>query len=366
MAVTLKNIAEIVGCSPSIVSDVLNDTGRKTRVSEEKRNQILAVAKEKHYRSNLNARRLAGKSTKTIGLIICPHISIIQSDMISRLSKLLKENGYNNYACFPANGDQELAAIENFISLGFDGIIANNLLNRIDQAKYSIPMIFIGAMENNYDISSDVHYGEYLATKHLLGHGHKRIGFFSDRQLSNQRKFNGYIEALSEKGINPGGKWVLDFLHNPDFGGSLEKLIKKNKISAFVCTGDITGGRLMTFLISRGYRVPEDIAITGYDGSFTVEMTPCPMTSVVMPLRELASRGVELLLDKISNKVCRKLDPPIFVKPKLFIGGSCGCPKHVPGENISYTGSSFTLEETEELMLKLPPEQVKEEYRYEY
>lgn len=365
MSVTLKDIANAVGCSSSIVSEVLNNTGRQSRVSTEKREQIIETAARMNYRSNLNAKRLAGKSTRTIGLIVSPQLSPLGSELVFRLSKCLSLNGYSNYSSFPMNAKEELAAIENFISLGFDGILLNHTFNVLEHSKYPIPIVAIGATENKFDISSDVHYGEYMATRHLLNHGHRKIGFFCDRQRSNQRKFNGYTSALEEKNISAGSAWVLEFLDNNDFMNDLERLLKKEKVTAFVTTGDITAGRLMAFLISRGYRVPEDVAITGYDGNFMVEMTACPLTSVVMPLRELAAQSVELLMHKIGNNIKTQTVPPKLVKPCLFIGGSCGCPRHVPNNTTIYRDLPMTIESAAEMMQQLPPEQ-REDYRFEY
>jgi hypothetical protein len=84
-----------------------------------------------------------------------------------------------------------------------------------------------------------------------------------------------------------------------------------------------------------------------------------------MPLRELAAQSVELLMHKIKNNIKTQTVPPKLVKPCLFIGGSCGCPRHIPKDNTIYHNLPLTIESASEMMQQLPPEQ-REDYRFEY
>lgn len=323
--ITIKDIAFQVGCAHSIVSNVLNNSGRHNRVSEEKRQLILETAHKLGYRSNLNAKRLVGKSTRMIGVIVSRNFSPISSDFIMWLTHLLSKRGYSTLLTSCPDASEEFKAINNFVDLGFDGIVTTFLENEIYTRDIPIPTVFVGNYRGQSDICTDFQYGESLAVRHLIRHGHRKVCFYCDRVSGNPEKYQGYLDALRETGIVPDPIWVLQTHANDHFEEQLFRLIRKERVRAFAGTSDEASARLMRYLQQHGLRIPEDIAITGCDANFSVLLTTPALTSIVYPTRDIASQTVELLLRHLEHRGTEEPSKRISIKPKLFIGGSCGC-----------------------------------------
>ena len=315
----------MVGVSRPVVSAVLNNRNN-SRVSNEKRKEIQRLVKELNFLPNRSALQLRGKPSKTIGILQNYFPSPMQSEMIRIMADLLLKKGYQSYYAGISTQEHEKVIIDNLISRGLDGIIISYLGSKIVQENYDIPIVSISERIEKFDIAVDLVHGGYIATKHLMEHGHKKIGFITTYISANLRKFEGYKKALSEKGILPGKKWLVQLTRNADFDKELEHLINKEKVTAFCATNDYIAGKFMSYLVKKGYKVPEDIAVTGFDGMTFAEFTVCPLTTVVQPLKAISEKSVEILLKKINSGDYARTES-LFLKPHLHIGSSCGCNK---------------------------------------
>lgn len=337
MAITSKDIAKLAGVSRSAVSAVLN--GHYNKVSLEKREKILAIAQDLRYRPNPAALILAKKKTRRIGIITSPFMSGIYSDLTSKIAFLLRERNYSSSLVTPLDAKQELEAVMDFESFGADGIIIAYALNDVKKLNTKIPLVSMSPYPGQYELRVDLKYAFELAVNHFRTHGHRKIGFVCPDLSVVPLQWEGYLAA-----IGASGAYKLEVTENPKFAQELDAMIQEEGVRAWCVTNDLLAARLMRHLLSAGYRVPEDAALIGFDGSAFVEVTPCPLTTIVFPAARIAERCIELLFEKIESSDTAFRPEPELVKPGLHIGESCGCRAGKP-YRISWDRQILTLDD---------------------
>jgi len=326
--VTMKDIAILVGVSRQAVSSALNNNDN-CRVSEAKRREIKRAARELNYVSNSAALSLKGAPSKIIGFMGPLGGAGLTSTLTTEISQMLIAKGYNilyNEYNWSNRGATE--ALLNLLARGVDGIIVYcSEEAKIFEVNQTVPYLFFS--HNNaafMDVGVDNEYGGYLATKHLLEHGHEKAALLIIREYKKQNaKLRGWRRAHREAGIRISDE---DIIILRELNGSVEKAvayIKDKKFTAIFAANDFIAAKLIKILTQRQIRVPEDIAVIGYDGYTFCEFTPSSLTTVIQPLREQAEFGVKLLLERIKNKELHSPPAGHLLKPVLYRGGSCGC-----------------------------------------
>jgi LacI family transcriptional regulator len=326
MAVTMKDIAEMAGVSQPAVSAVLNNK-TNCRVSSEKRTKILRLAEELNFKRNHSALQLRGMPTKTVAILSGDYPSTLHSELFRELNNNLLSNGYQSYYAAVSDPQHLKKITSEFICRGVEGIVSYYINFDFDKNNYPVPIVAISNHTNDYDIAIDSEHGGYVAGQHLVSHGHLKMGIVGSGLSSNSGKFKGFRRAISEAGLEFNDKWIIELTHNPNSVAQILDVIKNDKITAFFTTNDYIGGKIMALLQHKGYKIPADIAIIGFDGMSFGEFTISPLTTIVQPFKRLGSKSVDILMDKIENQDF-SIRQPVLIKPELFIGSSCGCNKH--------------------------------------
>jgi LacI family transcriptional regulator len=322
MRVTLKNIAERANVSQAAVSIAINNK-RSSRVSEAKRNEILALVKELDYKPNVSARNLKGKGSNTIGIIGGFAGVSVQSGLLWRITTLLQEKGYHSLVVNATIGNENpVQTINEFIAHGVDGIVIASL-SGID-FDIPIPHIRVDTGEN-CDIGIDKEQGGYEITKHLIEkHGHERIAFLAFTDVRYSRYF-GHVRAIEESGIISDPNLFISLRDNSLAEMEIMNLVEKKRVSAFCCSNDYIAAHLISLLRRNGAGVPDDVAVTGFDGLTLTEYVDPPISTVVQPMFELAERSVEMLLNRLDGK--SDVTRGHMLSPRLHVAESCGCEK---------------------------------------
>lgn len=312
MNITAKQIAEMVHVSKQAVYSVL---GNKTPclVSAEKKEKILFLAKAYHYKRSTAALCLKGKSTRQIGAVIdsfCGREALI----VSLLASKLEIEGYSLKVSKITTVNQGEEMIQNYISSGADAVIfSGRRLTDIHYEDHEVPLLALDG-----EFGTDFFSGSRKAAEHLIWkHGHRKILHVASEPVAAP-KYLGYCKAMEEAGLK-----ALPILHtimNEKFNEQL-KLYLDSGVTAFVTTGDDTASLLIYYLRTQGIKVPEDVAVTGFDGFASFP----EIASVVDPVEKVAKLGCKMLLKKIRGKILQPLD---FVKiePGFQPSFSCGCP----------------------------------------
>lgn len=344
MAVTMKDLAMLAGVSRQAVSSVLNGNG-SSRVSEENRKKILRIAKEINYIPNSAARSLKGGVTKTIGLLGTPYSSGLNSALANEISNVLHAQGYNLLSYEYGSGTSSAACgVTELLARGVDGIIILNSEDRhLLEKNQQVPYVFCS--HNNisgYDVGIDNIKGGYIAVKHLIEHGRKRICFLDIQNSGDKNsKLRGMQKALSEAKIKIDMKYFLNLRELNGISSRLISILCTLRADAIFCTNDYIAAKLIAVLIYNNIKVPNDIAVIGYDGYTFSEFAAVPMTTVIQQIHEQAEIATKILIRRIKNNSLNVVPEGINLTPELYCASSCGC--NCNGLDRMFTMNSFPM-----------------------
>lgn len=270
------------------------------------------------------------------------------SALVDEAAHLLISRGYN--IIYNSSSLSKLSIPQSILQLtarGVDGIIFYDY----DDVKslninQTVPYMFFS---DKLDVGIDREYGGYMATKHLLEHGHNKVLLMMIQSWETQHpRYSGWQRAHAEAGIEVGHNDVIILR---ELNGCVNKVVdclKRKKVTAVYAFNDYIGAKLITVLLQNNIRVPEDIAVIGNDGHSFTEFFPIPLTTVITPVRPQAEIGVELFLERVKKKELHSPPAKHLIKPVLHIGASCGC-KVKPIKNF-YRFQAFDMLEKDAKM----------------
>ena len=325
--IKLKNIAERVGLGVSTVSAVLNGKDY-CYVSESKKQLIHNTAREMGYVPNRMSRGIQGLPTNTIGIIGSLLSVPVNSSLIDQFSRLIDNHGYSAML-----GDsrmevaREKILINEFLARGVDGLLIQSSMKRDEleaAVKGRMPFICFGHDIDGVDVTMDRCDGAFIAVEHLItAHLHRKIGFVVRGKDTNLKKYNGYRMALEKYKIDYHEDCCFEIPHELEAAGIAGKIIASG-ITAVFCSNDFIAGYLIKGIADAGKRVPQDVAVVGFDGlDIICELIQPSLTSVKQPTESIASQAFKLLMRKLNGEQLE--DKTYYIDPVLRIGQSCGC-----------------------------------------
>ena len=319
-AVTLADIAAEAAVTPMTVSRVVNSTGY---VHAETRERVLRVAREMKYRRNGLARGLKRQRTDTIGLVIGDIANPFAAELSRGVREVLEQHGYSLFICVSEHtAKEDVQAFDSLADHRADGIIVATRASKSGNEKLTelinsgIPVSLIGRefLHPHTDlVTADNLKGGYEATKHLIELGHERIGFIgvSLTQGARLRRFQGYLEALAEHALAVDEKLIVGGSASDQMPGysteemgydGMTKLLERRKRpTAVFARNDFTAMGALNAIKRAGLRIPEDIALIGYDDIPLASHTSPTLTTVRQPTREQGRVAAELLLRRIEG-----------------------------------------------------------------
>ncbi|MFI2856525.1 substrate-binding domain-containing protein [Paenibacillus sp. JSM ZJ436] len=215
--------------------------------------------------------------------------------------------------------EEEMAAVEAFAArrdiMGIllfpvDRKICGDHLLRLKLQKYPVVILDRQFNEIDFDSVSHDHYqGSYNMTAHLLSLGHREIGFIAGQLhqvRSREERYQGYLDALLAGKVDIQQERIL-IREEPGilYEGDLERvkligdfLKRASGLTALVCCDDYLAMSAMNAALRLGYRVPEDLSVTGFSDHSMLEYAPVPMTTVAQPLDDFGAEALKLLLHR--------------------------------------------------------------------
>ncbi|MBO4647224.1 MAG: LacI family DNA-binding transcriptional regulator [Lentisphaeria bacterium] len=329
MAITTKQIAEMVGVSRQAVSAVLN--GNPGKVSEEKRRKIFHIAQNLQWRPDPAGLRLAGRApARFIGIdtgFFPPH----KQSLTEALTMLLAERGYQVRLTPPGDKQHKLRVMYDFAAEGAAGIFTDIGPELFDWKNFPVPLVVIGNQERPCDIAFDYGPGIRRLVRHLHEvHGHRKMAFIglktNDSLSTGPAQSIAFKAALKENGLPFAPDQVMETVWNEGPFAEVMKLIRKKQVTVLLCEQDALAAKLIADLERSGIRCPDDVAVTGSGTSFITELTRVPLTSIYLPVLEHARNAVALMFEKIEKNFRGMEKKPRLTPTGLFLGGSCGCP----------------------------------------
>lgn len=318
--VTMQDIADMLNISRVTVWKVLNN---QPGVSKKLRDRVLSAAKETGYfkpgeKITEQADQNSEYINKTVSVVISrTEPTVFWINIIHALAKELDKYGINlMYNYLPPSYYEGYSLPEVLYNGTVGGIIIINvydvkLLSMLN--KLNLPKVFLDVAS---DFPIDTIAGDLIVlegkrsvkiiTEDIIKKGRTEIGFIGDIHyaLTNKERFEGFLAAMEENHLEVQDKYCMTgkigiHTYYEEISDFLDKLDKLPQ--AFVCVSDFVANFLMQYLIEHGYKVPEDIAISGYDGSTEYSMVSGKLTTVNVDTFHLGKRLAKQLLYRIEN-----------------------------------------------------------------
>lgn len=329
----LKDIAAATGFSANTVSLALRGS---SRIPQETRDRIRETAEQLDYVPNHVAQSLVGRATKTIGVVLTDLTNPILTVTAQAIESRLSERGYSMMLAASDNDfSKERKALGVLRARQVDGLFVYPAHHRdldhfrpMRRAGYPIILLAAFPTDDIDIVAVDDRAGAAQAVAHLLALGRRRIGLIDDsRQRGNSEKFDGYESALKAAGL------VVDpsLLAVPDRRGATggyraaAQLIDEGvAFDALFAATDTLAIGAMRLLRERGLRVPEDVAMVGFDDIEAAEFSEIPLSSVRYPAEAVSAFAVERLLELILAPEELPAPKTVLIEPMLIVRRSSG------------------------------------------
>ena len=326
----IKQIAKAAGVSVATVSRVMN---HPETVAPATREKIERVMKDAGYTPNWFAQGLNFNKTKTIGIVIPHMLHTSYMEVAGGVEEVARMKGYITFMCnVEKDPKMEREYISQLITRRVDGIILmfssldEQLLSRIEAE--NVPVVLIGEHQENSRASSvkvDCRAGAAEMTAHLLEVGHRSIAFLmgGDPQQEVREMLIGFKNVLKANGLEADDDLIIHTDNSIEAGYiSGKKLISRGLPDAVFATSDeIAYGALDAFRDS-GYRIPEDVAVTGFGNNRMSNLIEPKLTTVELPFRKMGIYGARILFDMIDGDA--KEERRILLRPRMRVRKSCG------------------------------------------
>lgn len=332
--VTIRDVARAAGVSVSTASKALNDQGRMTAQT---RDRIRTVAETLGFTPNAMARALVSQRSFTIGLLTNDTYGRFTLPVAAGLAASMVDRGVSVFLCaLEDNPERARINLRAMQEKCVDGIIvAGKRIDRslpVDLRQLSMPVVHVNSAADAGDISfvPDDFGGAKRAVEHLVALGRRRIAHVTGPEAfaAVTLRAEGWRAALTEAGLAPFGIAMIgDWAEN--FGFTVGQALLDSPVharpDAVFCGNDQIARGLIDALTLKGVRVPDDIAVVGYDNwEIFAAATRPPLTSIDMELTELGKRAGAALLDLVGGT---RVEPGVRRLPcRLVVRQSCGAP----------------------------------------
>ena len=304
---TMREIAREVGTSAVTVSKAM---AGKTGMSDELRMKILKKASEMGYEYP-HSSRLLPKEHMEIGILIPDkyfEADSFYAEIYKRLVKKLADLGhFGLLEILDPENEQELLLPSLLTTKHVDGLV---MLGEPSKAYYrkiaqaGTPTVFLDFYDEqaNADaVAGDNSYGTYRLTSHLIRRGHREIGFVGNIKATSSimDRFLGYFRAMLVNDLQVREAWIL-----PDrglTGGIVKPKLPEALPTAFVCNCDMTARMMIDLLRENGYRVPEDISVTGFDDYPAGNDGDVPLSTFRIDTDGMIELAVKTLLERCAG-----------------------------------------------------------------
>ncbi|HLI75756.1 MAG TPA: LacI family DNA-binding transcriptional regulator [Acidobacteriaceae bacterium] len=328
----MQDVAKLAKVGTMTVSRVLNGN---SKVSEENRNRVLSAIRALDYVPNQVARSLRQQRSSQIGIIV-PNIRdpffAICSDAIGAVAKR------HDYTVVLATSDEdaetEYTEATRLLRRSVDGLIvtpaAHGRSHLGDPAFRDFPIVAVDRPVPGGGVDCVVvrnELGSYLGTQHLIAHKHRRIAHLtlSADLYTMGRRVRGYRKAIEEAGLTPE---VAVVVSQEETLQAVKDFVQgKRPTTAFFCGNNVVSRGVFHAISALGLRIPEDIAVIGFDDFDTADILQPAMTVVRQPIEDIGRIAAEVLFAHLQQQ---KGATPERIRQRvlpveLVLRNSCGC-----------------------------------------
>lgn len=340
--VTLQDIAAKTGLSVNSVSRALKN---KPDISKATCERVQQVAREMGYVRNSIASSLRSGRTRTIAVILGGMKNPYYALMADELQECAFSMGYSLIIlCSRDQADLEIIAAETAVSRQVDGILLypsfdsrkTEEMLRTNGVPYILMSRYAGRPLTDTAVCNELS-GAYEVTRHLLEAGHKKVAFLAQYNISfsTEQRIAGFLKACDDFQIPPSHRYLK-------VKGSISEMLeqvlewRRDGVTGLFSFCDMEAWSLITVLQKQGIRVPEDMAIVGFDNIQGQYEFPVPLCSVGFDTGRMTREAFQLLVRRINGE---ELPLQSYVYPvQLVCRGSCGCSRKTENPALRQDG----------------------------
>ena len=328
MPVTIKDVSNDAGVSIKTVSRVIN---KEKNVSEKTKEIVIKSIQKLGFKPNKSAQSLRSKRSHMIALLYNNPNKHYLADIQGGILRLCKETGYNLVLqeCDYTNVNLGLEITEFIDDFSIDGLIVtpplsdmNEFLEHLNQTQteYSIIAPSNTRKVKSY-VSSNDYEASYAMTNKIINKGHLNIGFIKGhhKHSASHLRFNGFTEALKDRGMSLNSEWVKEgnFSFDSGFSAGLELLKSHNKPSVIFASNDYMAAGVMKAAQMNGINIPLDLSLVGFDDSPLAAQLWPSLTTIRQPVEDMAYHAAKLLLGNIDG-LSEEMDSKEFISELIL------------------------------------------------
>ncbi len=324
--ISLKDLARELGVSIATVSRALRSS---PEIGMEMQRRVKELAKQLNYRPNPFAQGLRKEAPKVIGVVVPNLVTHYYAAVLDGIEDEARREGYSVISANShENVEDERRAIDNFIGLHVEGIIACLAQNTTDYhhfeelRKMGIPLVFFGRTCLSETISSVTANGDeaaQMATQHLIDTGSRRIAFIGGPNHLDmvRRRKHGYLEALHDNHLPIDRSLVICDRIDYDLAvQSAEELLRRDdRPDAILAFNDIITWAVFTAIGNCGLRIPEDVSLIGFTDDVHAAYVIPRMSAIADQSHEMGVKACQLLLKNIGGdqEVYKEIVPQTLI-----------------------------------------------------
>jgi DNA-binding LacI/PurR family transcriptional regulator len=335
--ITARDVADLVGVSPSTVSRVLNNN-TNNMIGDETRQRVLEASAQLGYTPDPIARALRGKKSNLLGLIVREIADAFFARFISELSVKARALNYHIVLGHAHSDPKEALAMTNVLDTRHtDGVIVLGDLKNDDEAlqemlsdKDAVVAVCRGPSPASlYTVNTDNYLGTYQLLDHLYSLGHRRFGFIDGGWLGDLReRREAFQEYSHERDLVLQPEWIQTESNDSDGGyHAMQRLIAlQDRPTAVFAADDIMAIGALKAIADAGLRVPDDFSVVGFD-DIDLARFFCPaLTTMRQPIDEMSDRVLSVMLELINSPQHQQEQTLIRIPPILVVRESTGKP----------------------------------------
>ncbi len=335
---TIFDIAREAGVSKSTVSLVLNGSEQVKRETAEAVRRAMAAL---GYVYNRSAANLRNPRSRVVGMVINDLANPFFAELAIGIEQVLRTSGYVPFLAHTAESlSRQADVVRSMREHGASGLILcptadSDGAEINDLAGLGLPIVLASRRGEGARASrgwSDNRGGAARVTRHLIGLGHRRLGFLggSARMGVRQDRLAGFRYALAEAGLQAEPSHVVECAPSKDggFTAMTALLAQHERPTAFVCFNDVVAIGAMLPLPRHGLGAGRDMARTGFDDTSEARQISPPLTTVAVDAADLGARAAQMLLRRIEAGPAEPPGRDVYVgEARLVVRGSCGAPR---------------------------------------
>jgi len=328
---TVYTVAKQAGVSIATVSRTLAGS---PKVKPATRDRVLKVIEELNFQPDPSARRLAHQKTETIALVFPDISGPYYSSVIRGVEQAAGRYNYN-VLIYGTHGKESSGRYLSTLTSKVDGLII--LARSVDSESLKLlqregaPFVLLCQPNVSIQCSTvavDNEAGAFKAVSHLIRHGHRQIGIITgpDNSPDNSERLKGFQKGLLEAGLSVPQEWIAsgNFQYEGGRVAMSHLLETTSTLTAVLAANDEMAMGAIDVALGKGLRVPEDLAVIGFDDIQMASLTRPSLTTVRQPMQLLGETAVKLLFDRFKNPGAPFRHE--LLETRLIVRQSCGCP----------------------------------------